>query len=133
MNAFVVEVKNQPGEMARITEKLAEEKINILPCCLGVTDHFAVAFIAGDEDSSRRVLQQTGEVFRELPLLTITLDNKPGTAATTCRQLADAGINIELFLPVDRTDGRFTFAIGVEDIEGARKSLKGQITEFAYR
>jgi len=60
-------------------------------------------------------------------VLTIALNDKPGTAAKTAKKLADAGVNIELFAPVEYTDGHATIAIGVDKVEEARKVLSDQL------
>ena len=42
-------------------------------------------------------------------------------AAKTAKKLAYAGVNIELFAPVEYTDGKATIAIGVDKIEEAKR------------
>jgi hypothetical protein len=133
MNAFVVELKNIPGEMVRVTETLAEKGINILPCGFGSADQFLLGLVVADEDGSRTTLTDAGLPFRELPVVTVNLEDKPGTAAATNRILADAGVNVEAFFPVGCEPGRYTFALCVDDIDGARGALGDQIVEFTYR
>jgi hypothetical protein len=132
MNAFVVEVKNQPGEMARVTEALAARGVNLLVSCFGIGDQFAVAFVANDDDRARSALTDSGESFREIPFITVRTEDVPGQAAAASRKLADAGINIELWLPVDTSRDNFTVAIGADNLEKARQVLSDQITEFNY-
>jgi hypothetical protein len=67
MNAFVIELKNIPGEMVRVTETLAEKRINILPCGFGSADQFLLGLVAADEADSRAALNDAGIPFRELP------------------------------------------------------------------
>lgn len=133
MNAFVIELKNIPGEMARVTETLAERGINILPCGFGAADHFLLGFVAADEVGSRTGLRDAGIPFRELPAVTVSLEDTPGTAAATNRALAAAGVNIEAFFPVGCEEGRYTFAVCVDDVQGARQALGDRIVEFTYR
>lgn len=133
MNAFVVDLKNIPGEMARVTETLAEKGINILPCGFGAADHFLLGLVAADEDGSRTALKSAGIPFRELPVVTVSLEDKPGSAAATNRALADSGVNIEAFFPVGFEEGRYTFAVCVDDLERARSALDDRLVEFTYR
>lgn len=133
MNAFVIEVKNIPGEMARVTETLADRGINILPCGLGSADQFVLNLVAADEDSSRTALKDIGIPFRELPVLTVSLEDRPGTAAAATRTLADAGVNIEAFFPIGCEEGRYLFAACVDDVDRARGALGDRIVEFTYR
>lgn len=133
MNAFVIELKNIPGEMARVTETLADRGINILPCGFGAADQFLLGLVAADEDGGRTALKDTGIPFRELPVVTVSLEDRPGTAAATNRALADAGVNIEAFFPVGREEGRYIFGVCVDDVEGARTALGDRVVEFTYR
>jgi hypothetical protein len=75
----------------------------------------------------RNALSTAGLTYHEVPVLTITLPDKPGTAAKTAKKLADAGVNIELFAPVQYTDGTATIPIGVDKIEDARRVLNDQL------
>lgn len=133
MNAFVVELKNIPGEMARVTETLAEKGINVLPCGFGAADQFLLGFVTADDDGSRTALKDAGIPLRELPVVTVSLEDKPGTAAAANRALADAGVNIEAFFPVGCDEARYTFAVCVDDVEGARRALGDRVVEFTYR
>ncbi|MGH2789145.1 MAG: hypothetical protein ACRDJV_14775 [Actinomycetota bacterium] len=133
MNAFVIELKNIPGEMARVTETLAEKGINVLPCGFGAADQFLLGFVAADEDGSRTALKNTGIPFRQLPVVAVNLEDRPGTAAAASRTLADAGVNIEAFFPVGCEEGRYTFGVCVDDVETARRALGDQVVEFTYR
>jgi hypothetical protein len=133
MNAFVIELKNIPGEMARITETLADKGINILPCGFGAADQFLLGLVAADEDGGRTAMKDAGIPFRELPVVTVSLEDRPGTAAAATRALADAGVNIEAFFPVGCQEGRYTFAVCVDDVEGARTALGDRVAEFIYR
>ncbi|MGH9195634.1 MAG: hypothetical protein ACRD1T_07845 [Acidimicrobiia bacterium] len=132
MNAFICEIKNLPGEQARVTEALASRKINVFNCCLGVGDLGVLGLVVNDETGTRSVLTEAGVLFTEVPVLTIKLLDKPGQTARISRILADASINIDLFLPVGIIDGEFVIAIGVDDIDGARRVLRSDIVEFTY-
>lgn len=133
MKVFMVEVKNQPGEMARVTEALAARGINVLVSCLGIGDQFALAIVPSDEEGAGSALTDAGEVFRELPVFTVRSEDRPGEAAAIGRKLADAGVNIELYLPVDTSKEKFTVAIAADDVERAREVLSDQVVEFSYR
>ena len=51
--------------------------------------------------------------------------------AKTASRLADAGVNIEFFAPVEyKADGRATVAIGVDKIDAARTALSDQLVDW---
>lgn len=127
MQAFILESPNRPGEFARQAEAIATRDINVAAICLGIGQRGGAAFLAHDEAGVRSALTTGGLAYHEVPVLTITLPDKPGTAAKAARKLADAGVNIELFAPVQYTDGTATIAIGVDKIEEARRVLNDQL------
>jgi len=130
MQAFIIETANRPGEFARQASAIAQYDINVAAVCLGLGSRGGSAFLARDETGLRTALTGAGIEYHEVPVLTIWLDDKPGTAAKTAKKLADAGVNIELFAPVTYTDGQATIAIGVDKIEEARRVLSDQLTEW---
>ncbi len=131
MQAFIVESTNRPGELARHAEAIASRGINLQVICLAFGQRGASAFLAQDEAGVRSALTDAGIGYREVPILTVGLEDRPGEAAKTARRLADAGVNIELLAPVDYGAGhKATFAIGVDKIEDARRALADQVTEW---
>ena len=104
MNAFIVDLKNKPGELAKVTEAIAQKGIDITSFS-GVTcgDSGSVAFITNDEPGTRKVLSEAGFRAREIELATVSLANQPGSLAEAARKLANAGINIEAALSTGMT------------------------------
>jgi hypothetical protein len=134
MNVFVVEGPNRPGELARMAEALAARGINILPYGIGGgSGRWAAAVVASDEEASRSALTAAGIAHREFPVLYVRMEDVPGQAAAASRKLAAAGINIELWLPVDTSKEGFTVAVAVDDVEAAQEVLGDQLTDWSYR
>lgn len=132
MNAFVFQLPNRPGELASVTEALATKGINLLVYDLGPGYQAGIALVASDEEATRSALGDVGVGFREVPVLTVRMEDKPGQAARTSRQLADAGVNIELWLPVDTSPDNFIVAVGVDSLEAARQAVSEQLTDWRY-
>ena len=131
MQAFIVEARNRPGELARVTETIAKQGVNIEAFCLGYDNNGLCALISHDENGLRTALKSDGTHHKEIPYLTIWLENRPGTIAQTAKQLADAGVNIEFLAPVELTqDRRSIFAIGVDKIDVARNTLTSQLVDW---
>ena len=131
MQGFIVEGANRPGEFARVTAAIAARGINLYACCLAFGERGAAAYLAQDEPGVRTALTEDGIGFREIPVLTASLEDRPGTAAAASKRLADAGVNLELFVPVDTRDGRVIVAIGVDRLEDARRALGDQLTQWS--
>jgi len=131
MKAFVIEAANRPGELARVAELIAGKGINIEAFSLGYGAEGALAILSRDENDLQSALDETGITYKEVPLLTIWLEDKVGAVAMAARKLADAGVNIEFFAPVDfQADRRATVAIGVDKIDAARTALSDQLIEW---
>ena len=127
MSVFTVDLKNQPGELARLCEAMADSGINLVLCATTRGEEGTVAFIADDEASAETALQQADIGYTMRPALTIRMENQPGVGAATFRKLADAGVNAELLLPVRVSDALFFAVICVDDADKARGALGVQV------
>ena len=127
MSAFTVEMNNQPGQLAQLCEAMAARQINLVVCGVTSGGVGTVAFIADDEAAARDVLRDMGMDATERDVLTVRMDNVPGAGAATFRKLADAGLNVDLLLPVLVSTDEFMAVIGVADMDAARKALGDQV------
>jgi hypothetical protein len=130
MQAFIIEGTNRPGELARVADSVASRGINIEAFCLGYGNKGATAFLSPDEKGVRSALTADGFTYREIPLLTIQLEDKPGQVAWAAKRLGDAGVNIDLFAPVGFSDHKATVAVGVDKIEDARRVLSDHLVDW---
>jgi hypothetical protein len=123
VNAFIISAPNKPGELAKISEAIAEKGINITSLTsLGLDDRGAIALTTNDESGTRSALSRFGNI-QELELIPVSLEDRPGTLAAAARKLADAGINIELMLPIAMREGKVTAAFATSDNAKARELI----------
>jgi hypothetical protein len=124
MNIFILDLKHQPGELAKATEAIAKKGIDITAFS-GVTcgGSGTVALLTNDEVATRRALSEAGYRPRELEVVTTTFQNAPGTLAATARKLANAGINIEVALPTAMSGGNVTIAFATDNPTKAHSVL----------
>jgi hypothetical protein len=127
MSAFAVEFNNEPGQLAHLCEAMAARQINLVVCGTTHGDSGTVAFIADDESAARAALEGAGVEFAEREALTVRMDNAPGAGAAAFRKLADAGVNVELLLPVRVSDDEFLAVICADDLDAARRALGDQV------
>jgi hypothetical protein len=125
MQWFIVEASNRPGEFARHADAIAKRGINLANVvCLGIGDRGGAAFYATDEAGLRTALNEAGIAFREVEAVTARLQDKPGTVADAARRLGDAGVNIELLVPMGMSaQEEVTVAFGVDKADQARTAL----------
>jgi len=122
---FVVQVTNQPGQMARLAEEMAEAGVDLRAIGgggLGETGHFIMT--TADDDTARKVLEDGGWTFFEGESILAEVDDRPGGMARIARELADAGVNVMGHLFIGRWSDRATFAFVVDDPEKARPILE---------
>ena len=125
MSAFTVEFANQPGELARLCEVMADRGVNIVVCGVTHGEGGTVAFIADDEMAARTALEGAEIEFDERSAITVRIDNVPGAGARTFRNLADA--NVDLLLPVRVSADEFLAVICTEDLDAAASALGDQV------
>lgn len=127
MSVFTVELKNQPGELARLCDAMAARGVNLVLCATSHGDSGTIAFIADDEAAGRIILDGAGIEYAERPALTVRMDNVPGAGASTFRKLADAGVNVDLLLPVHVSNEEFFAVICVDDVDAAGRAVGEQV------
>lgn len=124
MHAFLVDLENRPGEIARVTEAVAARGINITGVG-GTTggSRSRVALLANDEPGMRVALADAQCMFMEVEVATVALRHEPGTLARACRRLADAGINIEALMPIGMSGADVEVAFVTDQPAKAREIL----------
>jgi hypothetical protein len=124
MNAFIIELKNKPGELAKVTEALADKGINITGFT-GATcgEAGAVCVLTNDESATRRALQEAHYKAHERELVVASLADVPGTLAEACRRLANAGVNVEAVLPTGMSGGAIHVAFATDAPSKARSAI----------
>src|SRR5205814_5226927 len=75
MSVFTVDLKNQPGELARLCEAMAGRGVNLILCSTTCGEDGTVAFIADDEASAETALTGAGVGYTRRPALTIRMEN----------------------------------------------------------
>jgi len=127
MSVFTVNLKNQPGELARLCEAMAGRGVNLILCAAARGEDGTVAFAADDEAGAETALTGAGIGYTRRPALTIRMENQPGAGAATFRKLAGAGVNVDLLVPVRVSDDLFFAVICVDDPGKARRALGVQV------
>ncbi len=124
MTAFIIESENRPGEIARVSEAIAEKGINITTLgCIAWGERGALGLVTSDPDETRDALDRAGMVYREVETVEFHLPDRPGTLAEASRKLASAGVNIEFLVPSGRSGGEVTLIAGVDNVPQAQQAL----------
>jgi hypothetical protein len=127
MSAFTTSMDNTPGQLARLCEILGARGVNLVVCGVGYGATGTIAFIADDESATRSALADASIDYEEHEALTVRMQNVPGAGATLFRKLAEAGVNINVFLPVQIFDDQFYAVICPSDVAAAATALGDQV------
>jgi hypothetical protein len=122
---FIVQLTNQPGALASLSEALAARGVDLRAIGGGgIGDLGHIILTTADDDGARVVLTEGGYTFIEGESILTEVDDRPGGMARVSRALADAGVNIYGHLFLGRWGDRAMFAFVVDDAEKARPILE---------
>jgi len=125
MKQFNVFVDDKIGELARVTEALAQNAITIRGLATDkVGSRPAIKVITDDEASTRKALAKAGLVFEESEVLVIDLIDRPGEIARLARKVAKAGANISSVFLIGKKDTPAAVALVTNDFKKVDKYLK---------
>jgi len=95
LKQFDISVNNRPGEIAKVTDILASNGINIMAIASERCENPIIRIVTDDDQSTRSALSKANMKFREHELTVIELTDRPGELAKMAKRLAQAGINVE--------------------------------------
>ena len=124
-NQFVVQLKNEPGSLAVLSEALAARGVDLRAIGgggLGGSGH--VIMTTADDDATRAILDEGDYVYFEGESILAEVDDRPGGMARISRELADAGVNIYGHLFLGRWGDRAMFAFVVDRPDLAKPILE---------
>lgn len=118
---FVLIPDDEPGVLARLGEAAGKAGINIEGVSAFTGEGRGVVHVlVPDAEEALRVLSEAGlDVRAARDVLVIDIADEPGALGAACRQLADAGVNIQQAYLA--TGSRLVLA--VDDHETARQVL----------
>lgn len=126
MNVKEVSVflKNVPGQLARVADTLASQKINIRGLIVEEADLFSIIRLTCDDcEKAVKVLKGEFDVGTD-EVLEVKVKNRPGSLAALARILGEKGINIEYCYVALSPQGRSTgLIIRVDKVAEARAAL----------
>jgi hypothetical protein len=77
--------------------------------------------------ATRTALRESNCTFREVEVMPISVADEPGALAKIAKKLSDAGVNIELLMPTGMSGNKMTLALGVDNIDAARKAIGAEV------
>ncbi len=91
-------VRNQPGELKKVTGLLAENNIQIRAITVAETaDYGILRCIVNDPESAYSLLKENNVLVGKTEVMAVQMEDKPGGLNKIATILGDARVNIEYF------------------------------------
>ena len=125
MKEFKVFVADKPGELARVTEALANAAVNIRAIASEAKhDSSFLRVVTSDVKTTEKALTMEGLKYELNDILDLELLDRPGELAKVSKRLARAGINVHSIYILGSKNGVTEIALVVDNTERAKAMLK---------
>jgi hypothetical protein len=128
---------NRPGQLAQVLRQLAQERINIAAVSVDSTrSQGRVRLVVSDPTRAMEILRDAEFPVETRELITIALEDRPGTLLQALDLLSKGRVNIlSITLLVTRERSRVLVALSVNSLPKARKLLTdgGYLSHEAVR
>lgn len=122
---FGVLVNAKDSGLAELTEALGSSGVNIVTLAMssdGGVD-LRVRLVTSDESTCRQILRQLKYNFAEAEILTVSIDDRPGSLAKLLWKLRKASIVVKSVYIINRKEGKVELVVGVDDVEQGKRLL----------
>jgi hypothetical protein len=115
---------DRPGILAEIGELLGAHQVNIETLAASrYSGKGMIHLVVDDEEDASEVLKSNGfTVEASRPVMSTTLDDRPGEFGRYCRKLSDAGIDISAVYLAKRAGGETEVIFAVDDLGSANRA-----------
>lgn len=119
-------LENKTGRLAKVTEILGNNQINIRALSIADTADFGILrLIVNRPDEAAKVLKEDGFTVTVTDVLAVEIDDRPGGLAGILKILDTSKINIEyLYAFLDKAPQDALVVFRVEQVEAAIKVLQ---------
>ncbi len=124
LEEIIVTADDEPGALARLGEVLGAAGVNIETLSAFNHDGLGVVHLVVDdgEDAAEALRVSGFKVEESHPILTTTLDDRPGELGRYCRRLVDAGVEISAAYVMKRDGGETELIFAVDDLSVAKEA-----------
>lgn len=119
-------LENKSGRLAKVTQILGQNGINIRALSIADTTDFGILrLIVNDPDTAYKVLKESGFSVNSTEVIAVEIPDVPGGLADPLEYLRDSGINIEyLYAFLTRASKAALVVFRVEQIDEAIRVLQ---------
>ncbi len=125
-NEFVIELDNNPGELARICELIGQNGINLNAIATERTGkQVFVRMVVDREKEMEDVLDSNDIVYAKNEVVVKSLPNKPNALTDVAKRLGSAGVNIESLYLAGKGKDRISLVFSLDNPKQGAELLKG--------
>jgi len=124
VNAYLITVDNRSGVLARLFAATAKRHVNVAPA-YGLSDgaRGLIALGSDDEAGLRAAIADAGYTATAIEMVVVELENRPGTGAEVTHKLAEAGVDLQIAVPVGMSGDRVQMGFGARDTALLKRAL----------
>lgn len=95
---LVIEIKNEPGALARVAAAVSDAGVNLAAAtCLGTADNVELHILVPHPEAARHALAISHlAVSHEREVVVVDVEDRPGVLADLTRKVAQAGVDLDL-------------------------------------
>src|SRR5215208_3831064 len=118
---LVIEIENKPGALAQVAAAISDAGVNIAAAtCIGPGEQAELHVLVPHAEAARHLLAISHvAVSREREVVVVDVEDRPGVLADLTRQIARAGVNLDLVYVATRN--RVVF--GAADLPALKGAL----------
>ncbi len=121
---FAVLLNDKDGGLAELTDTLGNSGINIITLTMSSSRNSRqVRLITSDELTCRDMLNHSKYEFTEDEIITVVIDDKPGSLAKILKKLDKSRVKVNSTYIINKKDGRVEFVLGLDNPEEGKKLL----------
>lgn len=119
-------VENKPGRLSAIINLLADHHVNLSALSLADTSNFGVLRLIADKpEAAIAALREEGIVAKSTDVLTVAIDDTPGSLTQVLDLLAGAGISIEYMYAFSaKQENKALMVFKVDELDKAEALLR---------
>jgi hypothetical protein len=121
---LTIVLTDEPGQLAKLGGAMGTAGVNIQGMCAFTGEGRGIIHVLVPDEAAERAvktLQEAGMgVADRRPVLLVDLEDRPGSLGELARELAEAGVNIELLYT---TYGGVKVVIATDDLDSAQAAL----------
>jgi hypothetical protein len=118
---LVIDIENTPGALAQVAASISDAGVNIAAAtCVGPGERAELHVLVPHAEAAKHLLAISHvAVTREREVVVVEVEDHPGVLADLTRQIARAGVNLDLVYVATRN--RVVF--GASDLDALKSAL----------